>query len=43
MLAGGVTPAEIVADYPYLEPEDIPACLAYASAQVDHAVLVVAA
>jgi len=40
MLAGGVAEAEILADYPYLEREDIQACLEYAAAQVDHAVLV---
>ena len=39
MLAAGATEAEILADYPYLEPEDIRACLDYASAQVDHAVV----
>ncbi len=41
MLAGGATEKEILADYPYLEPEDIKACLEYASAQVDHAVVMV--
>lgn len=40
MLAGGVTREEILADYPYLEAEDIFACLEYAAAQVDHPVLV---
>lgn len=39
MLAGGATVAEILLDYPYLEPEDIRACLEYAAAQVDHAVV----
>jgi uncharacterized protein (DUF433 family) len=39
MLAGGATEAEILKDFPYLEPEDIRACLEYASAQVDHAVV----
>jgi len=39
MLAGGATQAEILQDYPYLEAEDIRACLEYASAQVDHAVV----
>ena len=39
MLAGGATEAEILQDYPYLESEDIRACLEYASAQVDHAVV----
>lgn len=41
MLAGGSTEAEILEDYPYLEAEDIRACLEYASAQVDHAVVMV--
>lgn len=39
MLAGGATQAEILDDYPYLEPEDIRASLEYAAAQVDHAVI----
>ncbi len=41
MLAGGAAEAEILQDYPYLEPEDIRACLEYASAQIDHAVVMV--
>ena len=41
MLAGGATEAEILQDYPYLEAEDIRACLEYASAQIDHAVVMV--
>jgi len=41
MLAGGATEAEILHDFPYLEPEDIRACLEYASAQIDHAVVMV--
>jgi uncharacterized protein (DUF433 family) len=40
LLAAGVPAGEILADYPYLEPEDISACLAYAAAEVDHPVLV---
>ena len=39
MLAGGATEAEILADYPYLEPDDIRASLEYAAAQIDHAVV----
>lgn len=39
MLAGGATEAEILHDFPYLELGDIRACLEYASAQVDHAVV----
>ena len=40
LLAAGVTQAEILEDYPYLEPEDIMACLEYAAAEADHPVLV---
>lgn len=39
LLAAGATHAEILADYPYLEPQDIAAVLAYAARQVDHRVL----
>jgi uncharacterized protein (DUF433 family) len=39
LLAHGASEPEILRDYPYLEPEDIRACLHYAAAQVDHAVL----
>jgi len=42
MLAGGTPESEILADFPYLERADIQACLEYAAAQVDHAVLSVA-
>jgi uncharacterized protein (DUF433 family) len=41
MLAGGASEAQILEDYPYLEPEDIRACLEYAASQVDHAVVMV--
>ncbi|HEX7885739.1 MAG TPA: DUF433 domain-containing protein [Phenylobacterium sp.] len=34
MLAGGATADQILADFPYLEPEDIRAVLAYAAVQV---------
>lgn len=40
MLAGGASETEILADYDFLEPDDIRACLAYAAAQLDHPVLV---
>jgi hypothetical protein len=40
LLAAGEAEADILADYPYLEPEDIRACLAFAAAEVDHPVLV---
>lgn len=41
MLAGGATETEILTDYPYLEADDIRACIEYVSAQVDHAVVMV--
>ena len=40
LLAAGVPEAEILEDYPYLEAEDITACLEYAAAEADHPVLV---
>ena len=39
----GVTETEILADFPYPQPEDIRACLEYAAAEVDHSVLVASA
>ena len=39
LLAGGMTAEEVLADYPYLEADDIRACLAYAAREVDHPVL----
>ncbi len=42
LLAAGASREEILADYPYLEPEDITAALAFAARQVDHPVLRVA-
>lgn len=39
MLAEGATHEEILADFPYLERDDIKAALAYAARQADHAVL----
>jgi uncharacterized protein (DUF433 family) len=39
LLASGSGEDEILADYPYLEREDIRACLAFAAAEVDHPVL----
>jgi uncharacterized protein (DUF433 family) len=39
LLAAGATEAEILDDYPYLEADDIKACLEYAAAQAGHAVL----
>ena len=40
LLAAGVTEAEILTDYVYLQQEDIRACLAFAAAEMDHPVLV---
>jgi len=42
MLAAGVSEAEILQDFPYLQGEDIRACLEYAAQEVNHAVLVAA-
>ncbi len=39
LLAAGATEAEILADYPFLEADDIRACLEYAAAQAGHAVI----
>jgi uncharacterized protein (DUF433 family) len=36
LLAAGAPEAEILEDYPYLEREDIAACLLYAARRVDH-------
>jgi len=38
-LASGMTQAEILSDFPYLEEEDITASLLYASQKLDHPVL----
>jgi uncharacterized protein (DUF433 family) len=40
LLAAGVAENEILEDYPYLESEDIRACLEYAAAEADHPVLI---
>jgi uncharacterized protein (DUF433 family) len=42
MLAGGATPAQILADYPYLEADDIRASLAYAAQQIGSPVIITA-
>lgn len=39
LLASGMTEKEIFKDYPYLQSEDIRACLEFAAAQADHAIL----
>jgi uncharacterized protein (DUF433 family) len=40
-LSAGMTEAEILEDFPYLEKEDIIACLEYASKKLDHTVILV--
>jgi uncharacterized protein (DUF433 family) len=40
LLAAGASESEIIEDYPYLTVEDVRACLQYAAAQVDHAILI---
>lgn len=42
MLAGGATAEEILADFPYLEPDDIRASLAYAAAAIGDTAVVAA-
>lgn len=42
MLAEGETEATILKDYPYVEAEDIRACLAFAAAEMNHSILQVA-
>ena len=42
MLAGGATRDEILADYPYLEDEDLTAAFEYASRAIDHPVIAAA-
>jgi uncharacterized protein (DUF433 family) len=42
MLAAGVPEPEILKDFPYLEADDIRACLEYAAQEIDHPVLVAA-
>jgi predicted nuclease of predicted toxin-antitoxin system len=39
LLAAGETPEQILAEYPYLEADDIAASLLYAARQLDHPVL----
>jgi uncharacterized protein (DUF433 family) len=39
MLASGVSEPEILRDYPFLEPEDIRACLEFAAEQVNYPVV----
>jgi len=42
LLAAGLTQAQVVEDLPDLEPADVEAALRYASARVDHPVLLAA-
>ena len=42
LLAAGANREEIIADYPYLETDDITAVLQYAARQSDHLVLLAA-
>ena len=42
MLAGGMTHPEILADYPYLEEDDIRASLAYAAQEMNHPIVTAA-
>jgi len=39
LLAAGATETDILADYDFLEPEDIRACYQYASAQAGHGIV----
>ncbi|HEX6861066.1 MAG TPA: DUF433 domain-containing protein [Caulobacteraceae bacterium] len=43
MLAGGMTPDEIIEDFDELELEDIQASLTYAARELDHPAVVVSA
>jgi uncharacterized protein (DUF433 family) len=42
MLAASVSEAQILEDFPYLEVEDIRACLEFAASEMDHAMVKVA-
>jgi len=39
LLAAGETTQDILGEYPYLQAEDIAACLRYAARRLDHPVL----
>ncbi|MCY7409875.1 MAG: DUF433 domain-containing protein [Chitinophagales bacterium] len=39
MLANEMKPEEILSDFPYLEADDIKACLRYAALKLDHPVI----
>ena len=40
-LASGMNEDEILKDFPYLEKDDIKACLEYASKKLDHTVILI--
>ncbi|MBN9611076.1 MAG: hypothetical protein BGO26_17060 [Actinobacteria bacterium 69-20] len=40
LLAAGASESAILQDYPYLTADDIKACLEYAAAQANHAILI---
>jgi uncharacterized protein (DUF433 family) len=40
LLAAGVGEAEILADFPYIEKEDIRAALTFAGEEANHAILI---
>jgi uncharacterized protein (DUF433 family) len=40
LIAARVSERQILEDYPFLEPDDIQACLEYAAEQLNHAVIV---
>lgn len=42
MLAGGMSYEEVLADYPYLERDDIRAALAYAAQEMKHPIVTAA-
>ena len=42
LLASGVSPAEILDDYPYLEDADLSAALAYGATAIDHRIVIAA-
>jgi len=40
LFAAGLSGAEILQELPYLEQEDLQACLRYAAREIDHPVLI---
>jgi uncharacterized protein (DUF433 family) len=40
LLASGLSGEQVLEELPYLEPEDLQACLQYAAREIDHPVLV---